>query len=456
MTSSSRYERLAAADKGSLWHPFTPMAEWLETSPLIIESGEGAILRDVEGKEYIDGAASLWCCALGHRRPEIDQAIREQLGRIAHSTLLGLAGPPSIELAERLVAMTPPGLDKVFLSDSGATAVEVALKMAFHYWKQNGHPERRRFVSLRNAYHGDTVAAVSVGGIDLFHDIYRPLLFEVDHIPSPYCYRCPFGGERETCEKPCIGESRRVIRDKGDELAAVIVEPMVQGAAGMIVMPEGYLKAIELACREAGTLLIADEVATGFGRTGRMFACEWEDVRPDLMALGKALTGGYLPVAATLATQDIFDGFLGPGRTFYHGHTFTGNALGCAAANAALDVMRTEGIPASARPKIDRLARRLQVMRNLPHVGDIRQLGLLAGVELAQDREAKAPLDPSLRVGARVCAAMRPHGVILRPLGDTLVIMPPLTITMDQLDRLMDVIVEVTERETPRLAKESA
>ena len=442
--TSPRTKRLADMDRGLIWSPFTPMADRVAAEPVIIESGLGAILRDTEGREYIDGVSSLWCCALGHRRPEIDRAVRDQLGRIAHSSLLGLAGAPSIELAERLMAIAPPGLEKVFYSDDGSTAAEVAIKMAFHFFRQNGRPERDRFICLENGYHGDTLGAVSVGGIELFHEIYRPLLFETVRIPSPYCYRCPFGRKREECGLFCLERARGIIAENADRLAAVIVEPRVQGAGGVIVMPEGYLRGVETACHAAGALLIADEVATGFHRTGRTFACEWEDTRPDIMTVGKALTGGYLPLAATLTTREIFDGFLGPGRAFYHGHTFTGNALGCAAANAALDVMRTEGFPESLAPKIARLHERLRNMRGLPHVGDVRGLGMMAGIELVRDKETGEPFDPALRLGAQVCLAMRPRGVILRPLGDTLVVMPPLTIAMDQLDRLMDVIEETT------------
>jgi adenosylmethionine-8-amino-7-oxononanoate aminotransferase len=429
------------------------MSLWLGSRPLIIESGQGAILRDIEGREYIDGVSSLWCNALGHRRPEIDAAVRRQLDLIAHSTLLGLASPPSIELAQRLAAVAPAGLEKVFFSDDGATAVEVALKMAYQYWQQGGQPERRLFVSLQNAYHGDTLGAVSVGGIDLFHGVYADLLFPVRRVPSPYCYRCPMGRDRASCSQECLAAAEEAILEAGPRLAAVIVEPMVQGAAGIITMPSGYMRGLAASCREAGALLIADEVATGFGRTGRMFACEWEDVRPDLMAVGKALTGGYLPVAATLTTRQVFEEFLGPGRTFYHGHTFTGNALGCAAGVAALDVMRQEDIPTSLTPAIGRLGDYLQRLRDLPHVGDVRQLGLMAGVELVRDRRTREPFDPALRVGARVCEAMRSRGVLLRPLGDVLVIMPPLTIGLDLLDRLMDVVFAVTAEITPALER---
>jgi len=442
-------------DKQSLWRPFTPMADWLRRDPLIIHSGQGSLLRDIEGREYIDGCASLWCNALGHRRPEVDAAVREQLDLIAHSTQLGLAHPQPILLADRLVRIAPAGLKKVFFSGDGASAVEAALKMAFQFWSQNGQPQRRLFVSLQNAYHGDTLGSVSVGGIDLFHETYRPLLFGAVHVPSPFCYRCPLGLRRAACGMACLRKAQDIIASRAQEIAAVIVEPMVQGAAGMIVMPPGYLKGIETACRGAGALLIADEVATGFGRTGRMFACQWEDVRPDLLTVGKALTNGYLPVSATLATQRVFDGFLGPGQTFYHGHTFSGNPLGCAAANATLDAMKAERIPESLAPRIALLQERLEAMRGLPHVGDVRGKGLMAGVEIVRDPATGQPFDPALRLGARLCDAMRPRGVILRPLGDVLVVMPPLTIPLDLLSRLMDVIEETIRHDAPRLAREN-
>ena len=441
-------------DKRFLWHPFTQMKDWLAGEPLIIAEGEGAILRDTEGREYIDGVSSLWCNVHGHRRREIDDAIRAQLDRIAHTTLLGLANLPSIELARRLIEIASKGLAKVFFSDDGSTAVEVALKMAFQYQRQRPDPRPRktRFLALCGGYHGDTVGSVGVGGIELFHSIYKPLLMPSLFAPSPYCYRCPMGRSPESCGMACAGELERLVRSHADELAAVVVEPLVQGAGGIITARPGYLRRVREVTRECDVLLIADEVATGFGRTGRMFACEHEDVCPDLMVLSKGISGGYLPLAATLATEEVFNAFLGEAheaRTFYHGHTYTGNPLACAAGIASLQVFEKDRTLERLQPRIARLARHLATAAKLAHVGDVRQCGFMAGIELVEDRPTRREYPPAARMGAKVAAAARPRGAIIRPLGDVVVVMPPLCITDDQLDRLMaaveGAIREVTE-----------
>ncbi len=442
---------LQALDRATVWHPFTPMAEY--DDPLVIVAGEGNCLVDAGGRRYLDGISSLWCNVHGHRRPEIDRAVRGQLGRIAHSTLLGLGNPPSIELARRLVERTPGDLDHVFYSDDGATAVEAALKIAFQYHGQKESPEpgRRRFVALQEAYHGDTLGSVSVGGIDLFHRTYRPLLFDVDRVPVPWCYRCPLGREPATCGLACADEMDRTLDERADEIAAFIVEPLVQGAAGMIVHPEGYLRRVREACDRAGCLMIADEVAVGFGRTGRLFACEHENVVPDLLCLGKGITGGYLPLAATVAREHVYEAFLAPraaGKTFYHGHTYTGNALAASAAVAGLEVFETERVLERLPEKIDRLAARLEELRELEHVGDVRQRGLMVGVELVADRESKQPYPAERAVGNRVCRAVRDDGLILRPLGDVVIIMPPLSITPAEIDFLVETTAKAIRRET--------
>ncbi|MEW5725074.1 MAG: adenosylmethionine--8-amino-7-oxononanoate transaminase [Thermodesulfobacteriota bacterium] len=445
-------KRLAELDHQYVWHPFTQMKGWFEEEPLIVARGQGDWLYDVLGRAYLDGVSSLWVTVHGHNRPEINRAIREQAEEISHSTLLGLASPPSIELAARLARITPPGLVKTFYSDSGATAVEIALKIVFQYWRQAGRPERKLFAGLNLAYHGDTLGAVSVGGMELFHGVYRPLLFETIRLPAPYCYRCELKREPETCGLACAAAAEEILDREGATLAGLIIEPLVQGAAGMIVHPAGYLARVAAACRRNGVLLIADEVAVGFGRTGRMFACEWEDVAPDVLCLGKGLTGGYLPLAATLTTKAVFDGFLGEYdefRTFFHGHTFTGNPVACAAALASLDLFDRDRTLANLPPKIELLAQSLSRLAGRPHVGQVRQRGMMAGIELVEDRATRAPYAPGRRLGHRVILEARRHGVILRPLGDVIVIMPPLSISMENLTRLLEVtekaILTVTE-----------
>jgi len=432
-------------DKKYVWHPFTQMKDYLEEEPLIIAEGHGTTLKDIHGREYIDGVSSLWCNVHGHRRPEIDEAVTAQLGRIAHSTLLGLANVPSIELAKKLVEITPDGLEKVFYSDDGATAMEVALKMAFQYRRQKDESskERTKFIALKEAYHGDTIGAVSLGGIELFHRIYKPLTFEVFHAPAPYCYRCEFGLDRDTCRRECIEELGKIFRAHENEIAAMVIEPVVQGAAGMIVAPPGYLKEVEKLCRRHGALLIADEVATGFGRTGAMFACFLEDVRPDILACAKGLTGGYLPLAATLTTNEVFEGFLADyaeQKTFFHGHTYTGNPLCCAAALASIEIFERDAVLERLRPKVKLLRRRLMELRELEHVGDVRQCGFMAGIELVVDKSTKQPYKWEEKIGVKVILAARERGLIIRPLGNVIVVMPPLSITAEDLDRMMDII----------------
>src|SRR5687768_17466299 len=417
---------LAAADRAHLWHPFTQQRGWEGEEPLIVESAEATDLVDIHGRRYIDGVSSLWCNVHGHRHPRIDAAIRAQLDSVAHSTMLGLSHRPGIELARRLVELAPPGLTRVFYSDSGSTAAEIALKMAFQYWRQRGE-ERPRFVALDMAYHGDTIGSVSMGGIELFHSLYRPLLFDT------------------LKAKPGdVGEMERLLRRNRGEVAAVIMEPLVQGAAGMLVHPEGYLRAVRELCDRHGVLLILDEVATGFGRTGRMFACEHEDVAPDLLCLAKGISGGYLPLAATLTTERIYEGFLGEFeefRTFFHGHTYTGNPLACAAALASLDVFQEERTLERLAPKIELLGRLLERVESLAAVREVRRRGFMVGIEL----EAH-PVE--LRMGHRVTLEARRRGAIIRPLGDVVVLMPPLAISEEDLRRLVEITTEAIESAT--------
>jgi len=429
---------LVQADRRHVWHPFTQQQGWSEEEPpLVIHRAEGTNLYDADGNSFIDGVSSLWCNVHGHRHPAIDEAIRAQLDRVAHSTLLGLSHEPAIELAERLVAVAPAGLQRVFYSDSGSTAVEIALKMAFQWWAQRGEPARTRFVCLENAYHGDTIGAVSVGGIDLFHSVYRPLLFDALQARA---------GDAAQLEA--------LLEQHGPEVAAVIVEPLVQGAAGMLMQPPGYLRRVRECCDEHGVLLICDEVATGFGRTGRMFACEHEDVTPDLLCVGKGLTGGYLPLAATLTTERVYEGFLGgfeDFKTFFHGHTFTGNPLACAAAIASLETFERERTLELLAPKIGLLARLLeQRVQMLPGVAEVRQRGMMVGIELVA---TPAPQ----RLGHRATLAARRRGAVIRPLGDVLVLIPALSISEHDLRRLVAITASaIAEASSSRLTHVAA
>ena len=425
-------EQLQAWDRQHLWHPFTAIPEPDAEPTLIIERAEGPWLIDTSGRRYFDGVSSLWCNVHGHRVPELDDAIRQQLDRVAHSTLLGLSNVPAIELARRLVEVAPPGLTRCFFSDNGATAVEAALKMAFQYWRQcpEPRPGKTRFLSLTAAYHGDTLGAVSVGDIGLFHAVFGPLLFPTVRAPAPYCYRCPLGLRRESCGLACADEVSRLIHEHADTLAAVVIEPLVQGAAGMIVAPDGFLRRVREATRSAGVLLIADEVAVGFGRTGSLFACSQEAVTPDFLCLAKGLTGGYLPLAATLTTELIHDAFRGPpasGRAFYHGHTFTGNPLGAAVALASLERLQSGGVLAALPARTAHFARVLAEISALPHVGEVRCRGMMAGIELVRNCSTREPFPVSWGVGRAVCRRALAAGVLIRPLGDVIVLMPPLT-----------------------------
>ena len=409
---------LAAEDHAVLWHPFTQQQGWEEEEPLVIERAEGRRLVDDRGHAYLDGVSSLWCNVHGHRHPTIDRAVREQLDRVAHSTMLGLTHKPGVRLARRLVELAPPGLSRVFYSDSGSTATEIAIKMAFQHFQQRGGEDARRtrFVTLRDAYHGDTIGSVSVGGIDLFHSMYRPLLFDA-----------------LVAEPGDAADLDRVLATHAGEVAAVIVEPLVQGAAGIRLQPDGYLRAVRELCDRHGALLICDEVATGFGRTGRMFACEHEDVAPDLMCLAKGISGGYLPLAATLATEHVYESFLGrfeDFRTFFHGHTYTGNPLACAAGLASLDVFEEERTLERLGPKIDLLQELLAGVAAMPAVAEVRQRGVMCGIELGG-------FDPAERMGHRVTLEARRRGVIVRPLGDVVILMPPLAITEEELRELV-------------------
>ncbi len=442
---------LEAWDKRYVWHPFTQMKEWRGSSVTVIEKGEGNSLIDTQGKRYLDGVSSLWCNVHGHRVKAIDSAVTKQLGKIAHSTFLGLSNVPAIELARRLVGIAPRGLTKVFYSDSGSASVEVALKMAYQYWKQKGHSEKKTFLKLKNAYHGDTLGSVSVGGIALFHEIFHPLLFKTLTAEAPYYYRDAFEGDFRKYSAFCAEKVERILKVHHKKICALIVEPVMQGAAGMLNQPPGYLRALRRLTRKYGVLLIADEVATGFGRTGSMFACERENVSPDLLCVAKGLTGGYLPLSATLTTEKIFGAFLGTYgefKAFFHGHTYSANPLACAAALANLDLFERKDILKTLQPKIAFLARELSKLKTLAHVGDVRQEGLMAGVELVQDRRKKTPYPLTKKIGFKTALIARRKGLMIRPLGNVLVLMPPLSISTREVAFLCRVVRESIEEAT--------
>jgi adenosylmethionine-8-amino-7-oxononanoate aminotransferase len=447
MSRKARTQRLQAEDRRYLWHPFTQQQDWVQTAPLIIERGQGVYLYDSDGRRYLDGVSSIWVNLHGHRKRALDRALKAQLNRIAHSTLLGLSNVPAIELAKRLVGIAPRGLTRVFYSDNGSTAVEVALKMAFQYWQLRGGAFRSKtkFLHLGQAYHGDTLGAVGVGGIPMFHERFKPLLRPSYEAHAPYCYRCPLGLTFPQCRVACADSVEDVFKRHHDEIAALIVEPMLLAAGGMITMPPGYMTRLRKLCTRYRVLLIADEVATGFGRTGRMFACEHEGIKPDLMAISKGLTAGYLPLAATLTTEKIYRAFLGryeEFKTFFHGHSYTGNPLGCAVALANLDVFEKEKILDRLQPKIAALGRLLKPLRDHPQVGDIRQLGLIVGIELVRNRATKAPYPLAERVGMRVADEAKKRGLLLRPLGHVIVLMPPLSTTMQELRQMVGIVTK--------------
>jgi adenosylmethionine-8-amino-7-oxononanoate aminotransferase len=433
----SATDRLAAWDRDHVWHAFTQMQEY---EPLLIESGQGAWLVDTAGNRYLDGSASMWCNVHGHRHPRLDAALAAQTARVAHTTNLGLSNPTTIEFARRLVEVAPPGLEKVFFSGDGSSAIEAALKMAFQFWLQAApaQPRRTRFVAIGEAYHGDTLGAIGVGGVDRFTAMFAPLTFAAIRLPSP-------GGPDPASGRPAptlgaaLAAVQRALAEHRGEIAALIMEPLVQMAAGIYVHPPGFLRGVRELTARHDVLLILDEVATGFGRTGTMFACEQEGVTPDLLCLAKGLTAGYLPMAATLATDRVWNAFLGDHadrRTFFHGHTYGGNPLAAAVGLASLDVFRDERVLESLPPKIARLREHAERLGRLEHVGAVRQCGLVAGLELVADKAAGRPYPWQEKRGTRACLAARSHGALLRQLGDVVVIMPPLCVTLDEIDRL--------------------
>ena len=415
-------DNLVALDKAFVWHPFTQMRDWMAEGhePLLLVSGKGPWLEDSRGRRYLDGNSSIWTNIHGHRHPAIDTALKLQLDRVAHTSFLGFTNPLAAELAARLVALLPGSpLNKVFYSDDGSTGIEVAIKMAIQFFRQNGRPERTQFVSFENAYHGDTLGASSLGGIELFHDRFRLHQFPVVRL---------------------IGIEDLDTVD-GTKVAAVVIEPLIQGSAGMRLWPPGMLGELRNWCDEHGVLLVFDEVMTGFGRTGKMFACMHEGVVPDFLVIAKGLTGGYLPLGATLTTQRVFEGFLGAYselRSFFYGHSYTGNALGCAAALANLQIFEEEQTLANLQPKIAHLTDRLNELRASQFVREIRQCGFIAGIELGGANGA--PFDWKAETGAKVCVAARKYGLLTRPIRDVIVLMLPLCVSKEEIDLAVEAI----------------
>jgi adenosylmethionine---8-amino-7-oxononanoate aminotransferase len=434
------------------------MQEWEREEPLIIDRGRGPYVIDTEGRRYLDAVSSIWVNLHGHRHPKLDAALRRQLNKIAHSTMLGLSNPPAIELARELVRLAPQGLSRVFYSDDGSTAVEVALKMAVQYWRQRQPPAgpKQTFLHLEFSYHGDTLGAMSVGGVELFTAPFRPLLHRTLAAEAPYCYRCPLALTYPSCALRCTESVEALLKRRHSEIAALIIEPVVQAAGGMIVAPPGYLGRIRELCTQYHVLLIADEVATGFGRTGRMFACEHDRITPDLMAISKGLTGGYLPLAATLTTEEIYQAFLGDyheWKHFFHGHSYTGNPLACAVALANLAIFRAERTLSRMQRGIKLLGDELTLLADLKHVGDVRQCGYMIGLELVEDKSTRFPYPLERRIGHLVALEARRLGLILRPLGSVVVLMPPLSMPLRELRRMVRLVGKAIRRVTEEHAE---
>jgi len=439
---------LVEKDLEYIWHPFTQMKDHETDLPIVIDRGKGVYVWDIDGNKYIDGISSWWVNTLGHSHPRLNEALKRQVEKIEHVLLAGFSHQPAIELAEKLISITPPEITKVFYSDNGSTAVEVALKMAYQYQVQVGFPEKSKFIALKNSYHGDTIGAVSVGGVDIYHKLYKPLLFDVFHANSPYCYRCPANKEKSSCQIECLASVEEILKEKSSEIAGIIVEPLIQAAGGMIIYPPQYLKKLKTLCEKYNILFIDDEVAMGFGRTGKMFAFEHAEVVPDLICLAKGITAGYLPLSVTLATDKIYQAFYDDYenlKTFFHGHSFTGSALAASVAVENLKILEEEQILKLIQPKIKKLSQELEKFRELDFVGDIRSLGMIGAVELVKDRQTKETFDFKDRIGYKIYKEALKRGAILRPLGDVIYFMPPYSITEEELEMLVDIAIASTK-----------
>ena len=435
-------ENWESRDLEYIWHPAAQMKDYEELPPMVIERAKGVWLYDVHGKKYLDIISSWWCNLFGHCNPIINQAVKEQIDRLEHVIFANFSNEPAIRLAEELAQIVPKGLAKFHFNDNGSSAVEAGLKMCFQYHLQTGHPERQEFMCLSEGYHGETIGALSVGSLDLYAQMYKPMMMENIHVEAPDCFRCPYGEDRDHCQCECFEHAEKAFAAHGKETAAIIVEPLLQGSAGMRVYPPLYLKKLRKLCDETGVLLIADEIATGFGRTGRMFACDHAGIAPDVMTISKGLTGGYLPMSVTVTTQAIYDAFYADyseGKAFVHSHTYAGNPLASAAALAVQHIFRTQPIFENASVNAKWLTARMEA-ELLPHpnVGEIRHIGLIHAFELVADKKTKAPLPAAKRTGYEIYRRALAHGLLLRPIGDVLYFNPPLNITQPELDTALN------------------
>ena len=435
-------ENWESRDMRYIWHPAAQMKDYEALPPMVIARGKGVWLYDVHGKKYLDIISSWWCNLFGHCNPIINQAVKEQIDNLEHVIFANFSNEAAIRLAEALAKIVPKGLAKFHFNDNGSAAVEAALKMCFQYHLQTGHPERQKFMCLSEGYHGETIGALSVGSLDLYAQMYKPMMMENVHVEAPDCYRCPYGKDRDHCQCECFEHAEKAFAAHGKETAAIIVEPLLQGSAGMRVYPPLYLKKLRKLCDEAGVLLIADEIATGFGRTGRMFACDHAGIAPDIMTISKGLTGGYLPMSVTVTTQAIYDAFYADyseGKAFVHSHTYAGNPLACAAALAVQHIFRTQPIFENAAVNAKWLTKRMETgILPHPNVGEVRHLGLIHAFELVADKKTKEPLPAAQRTGYEVYRHALRHGLLLRPIGDVLYFNPPLNITQAELDTAID------------------
>ena len=442
----NKMQELAARDLAHIWHPCSQMKDYETLPPIVIDHGKGTYLYDVEGNSYLDIISSWWCNLLGHSNPKINDAVKEQLDKLEHVIFVNFSHEPAIKLCEELAKVVPAGLNKFNFADNGSASVECALKIAFQYHYQTGHPEKQRFMCLSEGYHGETIGALSVGSMDLFAQIYKPMMMNNIHVQAPDCYRCPFGKTRECCQCECFKYAEEAVAKHAHETAAIIVEPLLQGCAGMRVYPALYLKKLHKLCDEYGVLLIADEIATGFGRTGKMFACQHAGVTPDIMCISKALTGGYMPMSITATTDKIFDAFYddyNKGKAFMHSHTYSGNPLGCAAALAVLNILREENILAKAAEKAKYFTAALNdAFGSHKNIGEIRHIGLINAMELVTDKEKKTSFDSKLRIGYEIYKKALTHGLLLRPLGNVLYFNPPLNIERADLDKAIKICRE--------------
>lgn len=436
------YQELIEKDLKYIWHPYTQMKDYENDEPIIIENGKGIYVWDKKGNKYIDAVSSWWVNTLGHSNDRINKALCSQANKIEHVIFAGFTHEPAIELAERLVKLSAEKLTKVFFSDNGSTAVEVALKMAYQYWLQKGFEQKSKFVALKNSYHGDTLGTVAIGGVDLFHKLYKPLLFDIFQADSPYCYRCPVGKCKENCNIECLDSMEDILKEHSEEIAGVIIEPLVQGAGGMIIYPVEYLKKVRALCDKYNVLLIDDEVAMGFGRTGKMFAYEHAGITPDMVCLAKGITAGYLPLAVTITTNEVYSAFYDDYekcKTFYHGHSFTGNPLAASVAVENLKIHEEDNIVESLQPKILKLEQELKKFKDLPYVGDVRQMGMVAAVEIVKDKATKEPFDFEDRIGQKIYKEALKLGAILRPMGNAMYFMPPFIITEDEIEQMTNI-----------------